>query len=218
MRRAAMVALTLLPMTGLLMTGCAPPERPYRPQEGATTAPSPSGTTSASRSETGSETGNEPARTPGPETISIGGGKLRVDIDWPAGRDPLIDLMADYYVASRKALVSGSDRYLKGLDLELTGVREAYDWVHGYTEKEKTVKGATRLYDLRVAAVMDKGAQVNACVDETGARVVSTRTGKAVAPQPLWVRAPYLQVLLAHRGDDGVWRIRGFRYDLKGCT
>lgn len=202
MRRAATALLVLL-----LAAGCGAPERPYQPQEAA---PAPAESTSAR--------GSEPARTPGVETVTIGGGKLRVDIDWPADRDPLLKLMADYYLASRKALVSGSDRYLKDLDLELTGVQEAYDWVHKYTEQEKTMKGATRLHSLRIAAQVDKGAQVNACVDETGARVLSTRTGQAVAPQPSWVRAPYLQVLLAHRGDDGVWRIRGFRYDLKGCT
>ncbi|MGN9836781.1 hypothetical protein ACTMTI_01530 [Nonomuraea sp. H19] len=202
MRRiAALLGLTLL-------VGCGPGERPYTPQGVSTPAPAKSTAQAKPADKTPST---------GPETITIGG-KFRMDIEWPADRDPLLELVTDYLVATRKVLVSGNDRYLQDLDLELTAVRQAYDWVHTYTEEEKTVKGATRLYNLRVAAKVGKGVQVNACVDETEARVVSTRTGKAVVPQPDWVRTPYLQAALAHRGDDGVWRIRELRYDLKGCT
>ncbi|MEQ4715266.1 hypothetical protein [Nonomuraea sp. B19D2] len=189
----------------IVLAGCGQAERPYAPQGSASSAPPKS------------ETRPEPTAS-GPETVTIGG-RLRVDIDWPADRDPLLKVITDYYLASRKALVSGSDRYLQDVDFELTAARDTYDWVHRYTEQEKTMKGAARLYNLRVAAVVGgKGAQINACVDESKARLVSTRTGKAVVPQPDWVRTPYLQAALAHRGDDGVWRIRGLRYDMKGCT
>jgi hypothetical protein len=70
------------------------------------------------------------------------------------------------------------------------------------------VGGVARLYNLRVVARMGRGAQVDACVDETDIRVISVRTGKAIRPQPDWVRAPYLQSVGVHRGDDGVWRLR----------
>lgn len=193
----------------IVLAGCGQAERAYTPGGGAARPP----TAGATEPEpTASE-----SRPSGPESVTIGGGKLRVDIDWPSKRDPLLEVITDYYLASRKALVSGSDRYLSDLDIELSAAPEVYDWVHRYTEQEKTVKGTARLYNLRVAAVVGKGAQINACVDESETRLISTRTGKAVVPQPDWVRTPYLQAALAHRGDDGVWRIRGLRYDMEGC-
>lgn len=207
MRRTTIVPVLALNL--LLVAGCGPAERPYQPGEGAASAP-PSATAAAEPEPAESE-------TPGAGTVSIGGGKLKVTIDWPAKRDPLIQLMADYHLATRKAIASGNDRYLQDLDLELTGAREAYDWVSQYTEQDKSMKGTSRLYNLRVAAKLDKGAQVNACVDDRGARVVHTSTGKAVVPQPDWIRRPHLHAILVHRGDDGVWRIRTFRYSYKGC-
>jgi hypothetical protein len=208
MRRTAIVPVLALNL--LLVAGCGPAERPYRPGEGAASAPPSSATAAAEPEPSESE-------TPGAGTVSIGGGKLKVTIDWPAKRDPLIRLMADYHLATRKAIATGNDRYLQDLDLELTGAREAYDWVNQYTEQDKSMKGTSRLYNLRIAAKLDKGAQVNACVDDRGARVVNTRTGKAVVPQPDWIRRPHLHAILVHRGDDGVWRIRTFRYSYKGC-
>lgn len=212
MRRTAMVIALIL------AAGCGTADPPYRPQE----APSPEAASPVEEESTSpSQEATSPARTKkaaGPETVSIGGGKLRVTIDWPADNGPLHRLMTDYYLATRKSLVAGNDRYLEGLDVELTGAKGAYDWVHDYTDADKTLKGTAKIYDLRVAAVMGKGAQVDACIDETGTQVFFAGTGKAVSPQPSWVRTPYLQVLLAHRGDDGVWRIRDYRYDMEGCT
>ncbi|MGW0801860.1 hypothetical protein [Nonomuraea sp. NPDC002799] len=205
MKRMAMVlVLLVLPV----LVGCGPAERTYAPVE----APAP-----ASSADVGAAPSSPAPSSPGPEAITSGGGH-KLDIDWPADRDPLLKLVTDFFVASRKVLVTGNDRYLQDLDLELTAVREAYDWVHLYTDKEMTVKGTTRLYNLRVAAKVGKGVQVNACVDETKVRLISRRTGKAAVPQPGWVRAPYLQVVLAHRGDDGVWRVRALQYDEKGCA
>ncbi|MEO3886209.1 hypothetical protein [Nonomuraea sp. B5E05] len=209
--RRVMAVLGVFGLGAGVLAGCGPAERPYTPQEAASPA---SGRPAPSPSK--SESGAAPAS--GSETLKIGGDKLQVRIEWPDDPDPLLKLITGYYVASRKALVSGSDRYLKDLDLELTAVREAYDWVHGYTEEDMTVRGDARLYNLRVAALVGKGAQVNACVDESGVRVLSSRTGEAVEPQPAFVREPYLQAVLAHRGDDGVWRIRSFSYGEKGCT
>ncbi|TDE59972.1 hypothetical protein E1295_01620 [Nonomuraea mesophila] len=209
--RRVMAVLGTIGLGVTVLAGCGQAERPYTPQEAASPA---SGQPAPSPSK--SESGTPPAS--GPQSLTIGGDKLRVRIEWPDDPDPLLKLVTGYYVASRKALVSGSDRYLKDLDLELTAVREAYDWVHGYTEEDMTVRGDARLYNLRVAAQVGKGAQVNACVDESEVRVLSARTGKPVEPQPAFVREPYLQSVLAHRGDDGVWRIRSFGYGEKGCS
>ncbi|WP_125632518.1 hypothetical protein [Nonomuraea sp. WAC 01424] len=189
----------------LLVAGCGQAARPYTPRS----APSATATESA-----------ESARpsAPGVETVEVGGGKLRVDIDWPAERDPLMRVITDWYLASRKVMVSGSDRYLNGLDLELDAARQAYDGVRRYTEEDRRVKGVARLYDLRVTKVLEKGAQIDTCVDESKVRVVTARTGEAVSPQPSIMRAPYLQRALAHRGDDGVWRIRELLYDKEGCA
>ncbi|MFI6918602.1 hypothetical protein ACIBIZ_01515 [Nonomuraea spiralis] len=189
----------------LLVAGCGQAARPYTPRS----APSATATATA-----------ESARpsAPGVETVEVGGGKLRVDIDWPAERDPLMRVITDWYLASRKVMVSGSDRYLNGLDLELDAARQAYDGVRRYTEEDRRVKGVARLYDLRVTKVLEKGAQIDTCVDESKVRVVTARTGEAVSPQPSIMRAPYLQRALAHRGDDGVWRIRELLYDKEGCA
>ncbi|MEU8317013.1 hypothetical protein AB0C33_01480 [Nonomuraea sp. NPDC048881] len=205
MRRMTVIALVLL------VAGCGQAERPYTPQQG------PSGTASATAPATGGSA-RPSADAPGVETVEVGGGKLRVDIDWPARRDPLMRVITDWYLTSRKVMVSGSDRYLKDLDLELQAVRQAYDGVRRYTEEDRRVKGVARLYGLRVTKVLDKGAQIDTCVDESKARVVSASSGEAVSPQPSIMRAPYLQRALAHRGDDGVWRIREFLYDKEGCA
>ncbi|YCK42289.1 hypothetical protein ACNF49_52105 [Actinomadura sp. ATCC 39365] len=207
MRRMTVVALVLL------VAGCGQAERPYTPQ------PGPSGTAGATATAPSTAGSVRPsADAPGVETVEVGGGKLRVDIDWPARRDPLMRVITDWYLASRKVMVSGSDRYLKDLDLELQAVRQAYDGVRRYTEEDRRVKGVARLYGLRVTKVLDKGAQVDTCVDESKVRVVSASSGEAVSPQPSIMRAPYLQRALAHRGDDGVWRIRELLYDKEGCA
>ncbi|MFI7417505.1 hypothetical protein [Nonomuraea sp. NPDC049684] len=210
MRRMTVIALVLL------AAGCGQAERPYTPQ------PGPSGTSAATATATATAPATTTARpsadAPGVETVEVGGGKLRVDIDWPARRDPLMRVITDWYLASRKVMVSGSDRYLKDLDLELQAVRQAYDGVRRYTEEDRRVQGVARLYGLRVTKVLDKGAQIDTCVDESKARVISASSGEAVSPQPSIMRAPYLQRALAHRGDDGVWRIREFLYDKEGCA
>ncbi|NUT09100.1 MAG: hypothetical protein HOQ38_01390 [Nonomuraea sp.] len=186
----------------LLVAGCGQAQRPYTPQEAEPSAP----VTAAASAE---------PSAPGVEKVQIGGGKLRVDIDWPAARDPLMNVITGWYVASRKVMVSGNDRYLQGVDLELSAARQAYDGVRRYTEEDRRVKGVARLYDLRVTKE-GKGAQIDACVDESKMRVV-TRAGEPVSPQPT-TRGPFLQRVLAHRGDDGVWRIRELLYDLEGCA
>ncbi|NUR86250.1 MAG: hypothetical protein HOY71_19385 [Nonomuraea sp.] len=182
----------------LLVAGCGGPvARPYTPKQAVanTTAPA--------------------VRAPRTQTITVSR-DLRVQVDWPAQTDPLMKVLTGYYVNSWKAVVSGGDAYLKRV--EDPAAREAYDWVRGFTEVRRSVKGTARLYALRVAAVMGDGAQINACVDESGLTLVAGDTGEAVAPQPSWTRAPYLQAVVAHRGDDGVWRVKDFRHSAEGCT
>ncbi|WP_113702903.1 hypothetical protein [Nonomuraea lactucae] len=148
------------------------------------------------------------------ETVAVGQ-KVQVRIEWPADADPLLRLVTDYYLDSRRAVVTGDDRYLR--NLEFDAADQAHAWVREFADQERSLRGVARLYNVRVQAVMGKGAQVNACVDESGLRLIATRTGKAVSPQPRWTRVPYMQAVAAHRGDDGVWRIRAFVHSKEGC-
>lgn len=188
MRRSLLVFL-------LLVAACGPADKPYTPREMPTRAVA--------------------VQTPRTQTIKVGD-DLQVLVEWPAQTDPLMKVLTGYYVGSWKAVVAGDDGYLSRV--EEPAAREAYDWVRGFTDERRSVKGTARLYSLRVAAVMGEGAQINACVDESGLRLVARDTGEAVARQPSWTRAPYLQAVVAHRGDDGVWRIKGFRHSAEGCT
>ncbi|MED7927420.1 hypothetical protein SMD20_24395 [Nonomuraea sp. LP-02] len=214
MRRAAM-ALVLL-----VLAGCGQPERPYSP--GAEPSADGSGTArAAAPAETPQEeAGEEPSEEEtfegeGKETVSVGG-RFRMEIDWPAKRDPLVELGAAYMVTVRKAIVAGSERPLQDIDFELTAAPLAYDWVKFFLDNKQTMRGVARLYDLRASST-GKGAVIDMCVDESGMRLVSARTGKAISPRPDWLDNPYLQSLTVHRGDDDVWRIRNVRHDLKGC-
>lgn len=182
----------------VLAAACAAPaaERSYTPRE------APSAVTSATQA----------APAPETETIAIGR-KLTVRVEWPAAADPMLRTFTDYYVGSWKAVVSGDDGYLDQVEGPAAG--EAYDWVHGF--RGHSVTGVARVYALNVSAVVGEGAQINACVDETGLRLVAKRTGTAVARQPDWTRDTYLQAVVAHRGDDGVWRVKDFRHSTEGC-
>ncbi|SEU36905.1 hypothetical protein [Nonomuraea wenchangensis] len=211
MRRAAMVLVLLV------LAGCGQPERPYSP--GAEPSADGSGTARAAAPTESPQEGTgeeETLKGKGKETVAMGGGKFRVEIDWPAKRDPLAEVGAAYMVAMRKALVAGSDRPLQDIDIELTAAQAAYEWVKYFLDRKQTVRGVARLYDLRVSRT-GKGAVIDMCVDEAGMRFVSARTGKAISPRPDWLDTPYLQSLAMHRGDDDVWRIRDVRADLKGC-
>ncbi|MBT2224543.1 hypothetical protein [Nonomuraea sp. NEAU-A123] len=186
----------------LLVAGCAPPDRPYVP--GDVRAPA-TGQTAARPAPTSSQG----------KTVEVGDG-LKVKVEKGTTGNALQRLFADYYVERWKAVETGDNQYLRHLEAPL--IPQAGEWVRGFADRKESARGVARLYRLRITAVMGKGAQVDTCVDERGVRLVSTPTGKAVAPQPDWVRAPYLQAVLAHRGDDGVWRIREFRQDKEGCT
>ncbi|HUR04159.1 MAG TPA: hypothetical protein VM347_16560 [Nonomuraea sp.] len=186
----------------LLAAGCGPPDRPYVPGD----APTPATGESAAR----------PAPTSSlSKTVEVGD-SLKVKVEKGTTSNALQRLFADYYVERWKAVETGDNQYLRHLEPPL--IPEAGQWVRGFADRKESARGVARLYKLRITSVMGKGAQVDTCVDERGVRLLSTPTGKAVAPQPDWVRAPYLQTVLAHRGDDGVWRIRELRQDKEGCT
>ncbi|MEV0148099.1 MULTISPECIES: hypothetical protein [unclassified Nonomuraea] len=198
--------------------------RPYTPGGApapATSAP-PTGTTSPDATTPSVPDGSteRPATArsaipKGTQTVRIGDA-MRVRIEWPPDADPLVRLVADYYVDTRRAVVTGDDGYLDNLEYDAVGV--ARRWVDAFADRERSLRGVARVYNLRVQSVMGKGAQVNACFDETGVRLVPTRTGKAVAEQPGWTRAPYVQGVAAHRYDDGTWRIRTFVAGEEGCN
>ncbi|MFI6320541.1 hypothetical protein ACIBG8_23605 [Nonomuraea sp. NPDC050556] len=145
--------------------------------------------------------------TPAPETVQVGK-TMTVTIERPVGADPvLLKAFTDYYLASWRAVVGDDDTGYTEL-VEDPAAREAYDWVASFAGQR--VKGTAKVYAMRVTAVVGDGAQVNACVDETGLRLTKGA--------PAWTRKPYLQAVVVHRGDDGVWRIKGFRHSWKGCA
>jgi hypothetical protein len=209
------VALVLL----LIVAGCGQPERPYTPKEASSAVDS--GAASAEPSSP-DNTGSAPKESgtaltvpsPGVETVAIGD-RVRVRIEWPADADPLLRVVTDFYVNSRRAVVTGDERYLD--NLEFQAANDAYDWVQRFVDRGESLRGVARLYNMRVQAVVGKGAQVNTCVDESRLRLISARTGKAVSPQPGWTRRPYMESVAARRGDDGVWRIRTFVGGTEGC-
>ncbi|MEV5325772.1 hypothetical protein ACFMQL_18980 [Nonomuraea fastidiosa] len=145
------------------------------------------------------------------------GDGLRIRVDWPRKPDPLHKVMVDYYVGVRRAIAEGKSGY--GENMEFEAQASTSQWIRGFTDQGETIRGTARLYDVEVAAVFDgKGAQVNACVDESDVTVVSASTGKPIARQPDWMRKPYFQTVLAHRADDGVWRIRTSQTEQGRCT
>jgi hypothetical protein len=141
---------------------------------------------------------------------------LRARIEWPADPDPLLKVMVDQYVGTRKAVAEGATVY--NHNLEIDAEVQANGWIRGFVEHGQSMRGIGRVYNLRVFAHQGRGAQINACIDETGIRVISTTTGKAVPRQPAWLRTPYPKSVLAHRGDDGVWRIRTYMDIAERCS
>jgi hypothetical protein len=192
----------------LVVAGCGQAAPPYRPGEATTSAPVPA--------PAGTPTAVPPTAAPrtGTQTIRLSD-DLQVRIEWPAKPDPLVKLIADYYVGQRKAVIEGQTHYNENLELDAEVI--ATRWVKKFADLKQSLRGVGRLYNLHVSALVGKGAQVDACVDESRLRLISTRTGKAFVPQPDWTRAPYGKTLLAHRGDDGVWRIRTFIASDEGC-
>ncbi|WP_449064824.1 hypothetical protein [Planomonospora algeriensis] len=101
--------------------------------------------------------------------------------------------------------------------------RQGYEWVHGYVADGQALRGTARLYAFNVSGVMGRGAQLDACVDLSGMRLVDARTGEVLREQEAWMRRPFFQASAIRREDDGARRIMGLRHVLspgeqaKGC-
>ncbi|MFC5815463.1 hypothetical protein [Nonomuraea harbinensis] len=195
----------------LLLAGCGQPaERPYQPREEPATG--------AARAEPGA---TRPEPTPSqaaptgarPATAEVG--DLRVRFDWPAKDTALLRLFPAFYLAKYEAVISGDDGFLDHVELEYRV--NAIRWARAFTDKKLEVAGRSRLYRMKVNAVVGRGAEVDVCVDETDMKVVSAETGEPVKPQPTSIRTPYLQRVLARKGDDGVWRVKQIGYGKEGC-
>ncbi|MEV7967302.1 hypothetical protein AB0O34_15150 [Sphaerisporangium sp. NPDC088356] len=209
--RAALAAVALLG------TGCsaAGAERPFTPADGApsavATAADPSGDATP-----GPLGAPQVMSTPGVENIEVAPG-MTVSIEWPSGLDgaqqAMVKAFTDGYVGSWKAVVSqGKDTaYLSGVE-DQAG-RDAYTWVRGFVERRESATGSAKVYAVRVAAASGRGAEVDACVDESGVRVTEAGSGRPITGQPAWTRQPtavYLQVAAVRKGDDGAWRVKTY--------
>ncbi|MFF3440413.1 hypothetical protein [Streptosporangium sp. NPDC002721] len=157
-----------------------------------------------------------PARTePKVETVEVSP-DVQVVVEWPAAPDrdttAMIDSFRDYRAGSFRAVVTGGrDTAYLGTVQEGAST-DAYTWVKAFLDQRRSVRGTSRLYALNVVSVTGRGAELNACVDETGMRLLDAETGKAVRRQPDWARRPFLQVAGLRRGDDGIWRIKLLRH------
>ncbi|WP_188191162.1 hypothetical protein [Nonomuraea sp. SYSU D8015] len=210
MRRIA-IALTLL-----LVAGCGQAARPYAPGEAAAESAAPKETATPEQSSPAQAERPADEKLPsGTQTIDVGHG-LRIRVEWPADPHPALKPMVDQYVGTRKAVVEGKTIYKDGLEFD--AAVQASEWVKSFVDEGWSMRGVGRIYNLRVAARMGRGAEVTACVDESGIRVVSSRTGKVISPQPDWLRTPYPQSVGVRRGDDGVWRMRMYATGRERCT
>ncbi|GII75494.1 hypothetical protein Sru01_04760 [Sphaerisporangium rufum] len=207
--RAALAAVVVLG------AGCsaAGAERPFRPADG----PPPAGAGSTAGGTAGPSAAGAPLSAAGVRTVPVASG-MSVDIEWPAGldaeRQAMVGAFTDGYVGSWKAVASGGTDtgYLSGVEDQ--AARDAYTWVSRFVNRRESATGTAKVYGIRVASVTGRGAEVDACVDETGVRVTEAgAAGRPVPSQPSWTRLPagvYLQVAAVRRGDDGVWRVRAY--------
>ncbi|MFB9967223.1 hypothetical protein [Sinosporangium siamense] len=203
MRR--LIALgTLVALCG----GCAAP-RPFTPGD---------------KSAAGASGSSSPASAPSPSASAGGGARSEVvtlspDLDlvvqWPRTRDTkraaMVKVLVDYYVETKRAVVSGGteEGYKYLVQDEMS--RVAYDWVQNFHDNSRSLQGKARLYAIRVKAVVGVGAEVEMCVNEAELRLTDAETGFPVAEQPSWTRPPestYIMVAGVRQGDDGRWRVK----------
>ncbi|MFC4531464.1 hypothetical protein [Sphaerisporangium dianthi] len=215
--RTALAAVTL-GGSCLLGAGCADAgaERPFTPG-GAASSGALTGTSAVAQTP---GPGGAPGvlSTPWAETVEVTPG-MTVSIEWPAGLDAeqqaMVKAFTDGYVGSWKAVVTqGEDHtYLAGVEDQAS--RDAYTWVRGFVDRRESATGAAKLYAVRVASVTGRGAEIDACVDESGVRVTDAVGGRPLARQPAWTRPPaavYLQVAAVRKSDDGDWRIKTYMH------
>ncbi|WP_248961862.1 hypothetical protein [Sphaerisporangium perillae] len=228
MRMRAALAAVAVGGTCLLGSGCADAgaERPFTPA-GDTTATDPAGTATtgpsvATTTGPGATPGSANApgalSTPWVQTVELTPG-MTVSIEWPAGLDAaqqaMVKAFTDGYVGSWKAVVTqGEDEaYLSGVEDQAS--RDAYTWVRGFVDRRESAGGTAKVYAIQVPSVSGRGAEVDACVDESGVRVTDADSARPIATQPAWTRQPasvYLQVAAVRKGDDGMWRVRTYMH------
>ncbi|MDH2423957.1 hypothetical protein [Sphaerisporangium sp. TRM90804] len=211
--RARRVPAVLAAGAVLLAAACAPAgaERPFTPRGDAPTAGGPGASPGAS---------GAPGALSVPQVREVEAAPgLTVSVEWPAGLDAagqaMVQTFADGYVGSWRAVATqGEDTsYLTGIQDEAG--RDAYTWVRGFVNRRQSATGTAKVYAVRVASVTGPGAEVDACVDESGIRVTEARTGRPISSQPAWTKPPksvYLQVAALRRGDDGSWRVKAYMH------
>lgn len=199
----------------LLPTACAPSEaEPFIPSDLSEPSAEVSSPDDAAQG------------APKVETVQVSP-DVQVVVEWPAGTDPdavkMIDTFRDYRAGSFRAVVTGGQDTAYHETVQEGASSDAYLWVREFLKQRRSVRGTSRLYALNVVSVTGRGAELNACVDETGMRLLDADTGKAVRGQPDWTRKPFLQIAGLRRGDDGIWRIKLLRHaepgseGSKGC-
>jgi hypothetical protein len=196
----------VLAAVALLSTGCsaAGADRPFTP--GGDAAPA--------------QTAAAPAPLSTTEVKTIQAGRdMTVQVEWPAGldtgRQAIVQAFTSGYVGSWKAVTSqGEDQTYLGA-AEDQAARDSYTWVQGFVGKGRSVIGTAKLYAVQVASVTGRGAEVDACVDESGVQVTDATTHQPIAEQPGWTKTPtavYLQVAAVRRGEDGRWRVKAYMH------
>ncbi|MFB9251538.1 hypothetical protein ACFFWE_25130 [Sphaerisporangium melleum] len=214
--RAAVAAVTLSGSCLLGAAGCAEAgaARPFTP--GGDAAPASSAPSGGPAGQASASAGGLSVATE--QTVDAGQG-MNVSIEWPAGLDieqqAMVKAFTDGYVASWRAVVTqGEDDAYLGSVQDQAG-RDAYTWVRGFVDRREAATGTAKLYAIRVPSVSGRGAEVDACVDQSGVRVTDAGTGRPVARQPAWTRPPaavYLQVAAVRKGDDGAWRVKTYMH------
>ncbi|MEO3808786.1 hypothetical protein ABGB17_07265 [Sphaerisporangium sp. B11E5] len=196
----------VLAAVALLSTGCsaAGADRPFTP--GGDAAPA--------------TTANPGAVISTPETKTIQAGRdLTVQVESPAGltqaQQAIVEAFTTGYVSSWKAVTSQGedDAYLKAAEEQ--AARDSYTWVRGFVNRGRSAAGTAKLYSIQVASVSGRGAEVDACVDESAVQVTDADTGQAIPDQPDWTKPPtavYLQIAALRRGDDGRWRVKAYMH------
>lgn len=209
----AAVAALAVPLT----CGCSPgAQQRFTPPDGpvatgrATGAP-PSRTAAAAERPGG-------ATERGVQTFDVGSA-MRVVVEWPpsleAQRTAMVRAFIDTYVAGWKAVVTHGRDLSYQRSVRDGGVFEAGAWVRGFLDDRLSARGVAKLYGLRVTSVTGRGAEVHACVDQSGVRVIRAATGRLAAKQPAWTRgrtSVWLQIAGVGQGDDGVWRVKAFQH------
>ncbi|MEU4829683.1 hypothetical protein [Streptosporangium sp. NPDC023615] len=211
---------TVIALVVLVAAACAPPAaEPFTPVDlsAGGSSPGPAGGSSPDPAGTG----------PRVETVQVSP-DVQVVVEWPAVTDPdtvgMIETLRDYRAGSFRAVVTGGEDTAYHKVFHDEAIMEGYRWVKEFLKQRRSVRGVSRLYALNVVSVFEgKGAELRACVDETGMRLLDAETGKAVRRQPDWTRSPFLQIVGLQRGDDGIWRIKllehadPFSEGAKGC-